>query len=151
MNKEPDFTFTVDGLPATQGSKVFVDRHYCKDSCARLEPWRKQVGVMARLACPWHVPLGGRRFDLGFVFVLPRPAAHFGTGRNRWILKESAPSDPIVVPDLIKMARAVEDAMSGIVYRDDCQVCDYRVLRERYAMVGEVAHVEVYVWAGWSS
>jgi hypothetical protein len=144
--KEPDFRFYVEGLPATQGSKQFVDRHYCRDSCKRLEPWRKQVGVMARLGCPWHVPIAERRFDLGMVFVLPRPAGHFGTGRNRWILKESAPKDPIVVPDLIKMARAVEDAMSGIVYKDDCQVCEYREFRKRYAMVGEKMGVEVSVW-----
>ncbi len=103
------FWFFVPGLPATQGSKQFVDRHYCRDSCKRLEPWRKQVGILARAACPWSMRvLTPERIELGMEFILPRPAGHFGKGRNQWILKQSAPSDPVVKPDLIKMARAVD-------------------------------------------
>ena len=38
-------------------------------------------------------------------------------------LKPSAPAHHIKTPDLIKLARAVEDAMKGIIYQDDSQVC----------------------------
>jgi len=80
------------------------------------------------------------------VFVLNRPKAHYGTGKNARMLKPSAPTEPTVKPDLIKMARAVEDAMSGIVYKDDSQVCKYRNLEKRYALDGEVEGVYVTVY-----
>ena len=42
---------------------------------------------------------------------------------------------------MLKLARAVEDAMSGVVYRDDAQVVT-EVLRKRY---GEPARAEVAI------
>ena len=138
--------YFVAGLPATQGSKQFVTRYYARDSCKRLPEWRKEVSMAARQAYRGDI-IEGRQVTLGMTFVLPRPKSHFGTGRNQWIMKQTAPSAPIVKPDLIKMARAVEDSMSGVIYKDDSQVCEYRKLKKRYASVGEPigVHVDVYV------
>jgi len=137
--------FFVEGLPATQGSKQFVTRCYARDSCKRLPQWRKAVSVMARQAYKGE-PVKGDAIHAGFEFVLPRPKFHFGTGRNQLILKANAPRNPITKPDLIKMARAVEDSMSGIVYHDDSQVCSYAFLRKRYAEIGEPIGVLVHVF-----
>jgi crossover junction endodeoxyribonuclease RusA len=138
--------FFVEGLPATQGSKQFVTRYYARDSCRRLPEWRRAVATSARIAYKGE-PVKGDAVHLRFEFMLPRPKSHFGTGRNQWILKPDAPSNPIVKPDLIKMARAVEDSMSSIVYHDDSQVCSYVFLCKRYAQVGEAigVFVDVYV------
>lgn len=61
--------------------------------------------------------------ELILVFYRVRPASHFGSGRNAKILKPSAPRLPTPTPDVTKLVRAVEDAMKGIIYKDDSQVC----------------------------
>jgi Holliday junction resolvase RusA-like endonuclease len=74
---------------------------------------------------------------LEFVFFRPRPAAHFG----RRGLRPSAPEFPTTRPDVLKLARAVKDALTGVVWRDDAQVVDER-LAKRFE---EPARVEVRV------
>ena len=64
-----------------------------------------------------------------------RPKGHFG---KRGLLP-SAPIAPIVKPDLLKLARAVEDALSGLVYKDDAQIVR-EILDKHY---GEPARVEI--------
>ena len=49
------------------------------------------------------------------------------------------PPFPTARPDLLKLARAVEDAIQSVVYRNDSQIVD-EVLHKRY---GEPARVEV--------
>ena len=65
-------------------------------------------------------------FSLSCIFRFQRPKSHFGTGRNAGKLKKSAPRCHVVKPDLSKLVRAVEDALTGIIWRDDSQVIDYR-------------------------
>jgi Holliday junction resolvase RusA-like endonuclease len=60
--------------------------------------------------------------QMRLMFFLPRPKGHFGTGKNSAKLKASAPLAPAVKPDLDKLVRAVLDALTGVVFRDDCQV-----------------------------
>jgi Holliday junction resolvase RusA-like endonuclease len=64
------------------------------------------------------------------------------------VLKASAPIAPPVKPDVLKLARAVEDAMSGIIYKDDAQIVTER-LCDRYGILPGVAiQVEEEVVAG---
>jgi len=56
-------------------------------------------------------------------FILPRPMNHFGTGRNAGRLKNSAPSWHTSRPDLENIEKAFLDALTGICWRDDSQVC----------------------------
>lgn len=59
------------------------------------------------------------------VFILPRPAGHFGSGRNAGQVKPSAPPFPVTKPDLDKLCRAVLDALTDAgVWRDDSQVAE---------------------------
>jgi len=69
---------------------------------------------------------------LTITFLLGRPKNHYGTGKNAGKLKSSAPPYPMVTPDLTKMVRAVEDALTGIIWRDDKQVAEQHT-RKRYA------------------
>ncbi len=121
----------VPGLPATQGSKRHVGRGIMVDSCKRLAPWRNLVAFTAaantvgRPACDTAVAVQ-------VTFYLPRPASHYGTGRNAGVLRATAPAYPLGKPDTSKMFRAVEDAMSGVVYTDDCRVVEIRAAK-RYA------------------
>jgi Holliday junction resolvase RusA-like endonuclease len=79
---------------------------------------------------------------LEITFVKPRPASHYGTGKNRGVLKASAPLYPATRPDALKLARGVEDALSGVLYRDDAQIVTEYLLK-RY---GEPARCEIRVW-----
>lgn len=74
------------------------------------------------------VPL---RCDL--TFYLPRPAGHYGTGKNAGVVKASAPTRPTGKPDRDNLDKAVCDAITASgLWADDSQVTDGRI-RKRYA------------------
>jgi crossover junction endodeoxyribonuclease RusA len=82
--------------------------------------WRGQVqaAVAALEVEPFVGPV-----ELRLGFDLPRPAGHFGTGRNAGVLKPSAPAHPAVMPDLDKLVRCVCDAITdAALWKDDSQV-----------------------------
>jgi len=136
--------FTVVGVPQPQGSKTTVTRKgrrpVVREDNPLTGPWRSTVGARAQAA------MNGRQLRAGplrlrAVFVFPRPAGHFGTGRNAGKLKPSAPLYCRTRPDVDKLLRAVGDALTGIVFRDDAQL----VIVEAEKHYGEppCAHVVV--------
>lgn len=137
--------FTVYGVAAPAGSKTRAssgDKVWTRDSSKRSYPWKRDVKQVAGEAMEGRELLAGPLF-MGLVFYRPRSKTHFGTGRNLGVLKESAPTYPLTKPDLLKTARAIEDALTGVVYRDDAQIVVER-LEKRF---GEPARVEVHVCA----
>lgn len=71
---------------------------------------------------------------LSVVFVFARPKNHFRTNGE---LKPSAPKHCTGrIGDVSKLIRAVEDAMTGIVYNDDAQIISLIATR-RYATATE--------------
>lgn len=124
--------FTVPGKPATAGSKrayVYYPKEGGRPKAAVTPDNLRQVPFMAAVAHAAdlamreaeHTLVSGAMKLIVTVGVL-RPRNHFRTGKNAALLKESAPKHPISRPDSLKICRAVEDAMSGIVYRDDSQI-----------------------------
>jgi Holliday junction resolvase RusA-like endonuclease len=60
-----------------------------------------------------------------FNFQLLRPKGHYKTGKNAGNVKDSfINAMPTVKPDLTKLIRSTEDALSGILFRDDCQIVE---------------------------
>ena len=118
--------FFIPGLPAPGGSKkafVFNGRARLVDAGKNNKSWKQDVKVFAAKAMsgrePFKCPL---RVEM--CFYSPRPQAHFGTGKNVGTLKASAPRHITKKPDVLKLARSTEDAMTGVVYHDDAQtVC----------------------------
>jgi len=92
-----------------------------KEDNPRLKSWRYDVGMAAQEVFG-DKPLITGPVRLGITFYLQRPKAHYRTGKNKHLLKDSAPSFPIVMPDLTKMLRAAEDALKGVIWKDDSQV-----------------------------
>jgi len=86
-------------------------------------------------------PLLEGALRLTLTFYRLRAKSHFGTGRNAAVLKKSAPRSPITRPDTVKLTRAVEDALTGVVWLDDSQVTTH-LLRKRF---GENERVEVVI------
>ena len=79
------------------------------------------------------------------VFIIARPKGHFGTGKNANKLKSSAPDYPAVKPDSLKLARAVEDALNGIIYRDDSQICKHEIEKVYADQLNPVIGVRIFI------
>ena len=133
-------SFTVHGKAQPAGSKTAgvtkSGRTFVRDSARRSAPWKREVAQAAGEAMQGGPLLEGP-LRLGVVFAVPRPKGHYGARG----LKPSAPEHPTVRPDVTKLVRAVEDAMTGVVWRDDAQVV-WQVAWKEY---GEPAHCIVTV------
>jgi crossover junction endodeoxyribonuclease RusA len=110
--------FFVPGAAAPQGSKRHVGRGILVESSKQLGPWRERIALAAHnIVAESGLPLP---FDCAIVatfeFVLPRPKSCRKT-----------PPTPLHTkrPDLDKLIRAVSDALTNIVYRDDAQIVSY--------------------------
>jgi crossover junction endodeoxyribonuclease RusA len=133
--------FTVYCHPEPQGSsKAFVvaGKARITSDNKNLKPYRQTItctvldelnrrGIDTPVA-PKHEPV-----DLNLIFVLRRPA--------------SAPKRrkrPAVKPDLDKLIRATLDALTGVLFLDDGQVCSLSVMKE----YGEIERVEIDCYVG---
>jgi Holliday junction resolvase RusA-like endonuclease len=125
----------VHGIPVPQGSLRAFARNghaWATSDNPATRPWKAAVTAEAAqvversgLPCP---AFGREPVRVTVTFRLPRPKGHFGA---RGLLP-SAPTFPAAKPDLDKLARAVLDALTGIVWRDDAQVVELDVAK-RYA------------------
>lgn len=126
-------TFFVPGIPKTAGSKrgipiyrgkkgnkQFTGKVVVIEDCKKSADWRGDVIKFASEA--YSGPLITSAIWLRVNFLFSRPKNHFGTGKNKGTLKKSAPEHHLVKPDALKLMRAVEDALMGIIYKDDAQV-----------------------------
>lgn len=140
-------SFVVYGIAQPAGSKrAFVNRKTGRvqvtDAAKGSKPWQAEVraaaaGAMMGLERDW--PLWGMNgpLRLHIVIYVPRPKGHYGARGVR----PSAPAYPAVRPDLTKLLRGIEDALTGVVWRDDAQVVE-QTARKLY---GEPARAEVVI------
>lgn len=119
----------VRGTPAPQGSKSFkgmskAGRAILTESSKKVRPWRQDVKAAAEHLLALS---GGKPIDapvtVRMVFTLPKP--------------QSAPKRrrtyPMRTPDLSKLARSTEDALSDAgVWADDARVVEYSRLAKVY-------------------
>lgn len=117
----------VAGSPAPQGSKKYLGNGIMVESSKAVKPWRVDVAWAVRAHFP--TPLDGAvRLELEFVMPRPKSAP-----------KKSTPA-AVKRPDLDKLARAVLDAITGVVVADDSQVVEL-VASKRIAEIGEASGV----------
>lgn len=137
--------FTAIGKPQPAGSKRgFPIRRKngsigvaMSDDNPKAKGWQSIVADAAREAYQGELLRGPLVVRMHFYLV--RPKGHFGTGRNAGTVKESAPPYPAKKPDVLKLARGTEDALSGVVFADDAQI----VVEMLHKSWGEPARVEV--------
>lgn len=149
--------FQVRGVAGPQGSKTRLAHGAMVESSKRVAPWRQDVKTAAVLAIrdEWE-PVHRRDWQpldepvcLDVEFRFRRPAGHYGTGRNRFTLKESAPDYPTGrgFGDLDKLARSTADALvaAGVI-TDDALIVTLnarkRYLHDRGQTPGAVITVE---------
>jgi Holliday junction resolvase RusA-like endonuclease len=124
--------FFVPGKPEPAGSKkAFLpkggSRPVVVDDNAKSKPWKVACAWAGQAAMTGPLLAGPVRLELDFVRA--RPKAHTkpdGTVRDRYVA-----AWPTTKPDVLKLARAVEDALSGVVWQDDAQIV-VELLVKRY-------------------
>lgn len=118
--------FVVPGVPATGGSKRYLGqrngRAIIVDNDKRNRSWRDAVACEAARAMKGRAPLVGA-VRVCINFSMPRPKSHYSSAKQGEKLKPSAPEHHSKRPDIDKLSRAVMDALTGVVWRDDAQVC----------------------------
>ena len=121
-------------IPAPQGSKRHVGNGVMIEDCAKVKPWRNLVAEAAVQAGAYPL-MGPISFDAEFIF--PRPKSHYRTGSLSDQLRADAPYLHSVKPDVSKLQRSTEDALSGIAFQDDARIAQAS-LTKRYADEGEL-------------
>jgi Holliday junction resolvase RusA-like endonuclease len=129
----PTLVIVVYGETAPAGSKRIVPvgkkggptSYRSIDANPRTQPWKEKVAREAGLAMQDRPLLRGP-LEVQFTFYRRRPKGHFGT---RGLLP-SAPAFPTVKPDALKLARGVEDALTGVCWNDDAQICRELLIKE---------------------
>lgn len=133
-------TFFVHGKAEPGGSKRgFINpktkRVIITDANKDVKSWRNDVAIAGKAA--WgDTPPTSEPLRLYVNFRRQRPKGHYGTGKNSGILKASAPEYPTTRPDQTKLLRAVEDALTGIIWLDDSQIV-IQVARKTWADNGQ--------------
>lgn len=129
------FSFFVPGIPAPGGSKKFVGfgkttgRAIVIDAGGeRTKNWRSTVAQMS-IGAMIDKPRCAGPLRVSLTFYVPRPKGHF---RKNGTLHPRAPEFPQTKPDVLKLARSTEDAMTGLVYTDDAQTVTLLAMK-RYA------------------
>ncbi len=130
--------FFVPGIPTPQGNlKPYTFKR--KDGKVRaamtegtkgIKSWRMDVAVKAIQESRNGLNKVNDKdaaVNMQIEFIMPRPASV--TKRRR---------HPCVKPDLSKLVRAIEDALTGILYRDDAQICSLLVSK-RYQTASDPA------------
>lgn len=117
--------FTVAGRPQTKGSGrgiPFIRRHGPKagrlgvrvtNDNPKTASWENQVRHEAQQVRPRPGPWSECPVRLRVVFGLVKPKS--------WA--KTQPDWPYRRPDLDKLLRVIQDAMTGVIYVDDAQVC----------------------------
>jgi len=116
----------VSSTPATAGSKrAFhskkTGKTWITDDCTRGKEWRATVRAAAERQRITRELYAGPLM-LHVQFWLQRPKSHYRTGKFSEMLKLGAPKWPTKKPDATKLLRAIEDALTGVLWVDDAQI-----------------------------
>jgi len=121
-------TFHVHDRPAPQGSKRVFRNGGMVEMSPGLGNWRAAVVSAALVA---KADIGAKAIifakpmplRLSITFHFKRPKSHYRTGKFQDQLRDDAPHYMAQMPDLSKLIRATEDAITqAAVWTDDAQV-----------------------------
>lgn len=116
MQPNEHISFVVKGEPIAMPRPRFANGRAYNDKGHAVQAWKQQVNLACRLAFAGLEPMQGPVM-LSVTFIMPRPKkmcrAHAPAGRVYHTSK----------PDTDNLIKAVKDAMTGVAYDDDAQVC----------------------------
>lgn len=139
-------SFFISGHPMPAGSKKYIGQNK-KTGRALVVDQSGAKGKKWREICQ----LTGKKNYQGELITAPillktrihlsRPQGHYG---KRGI-KPSSPIWPTVKPDLLKLMRSIEDALTGIIWKDDSQIVREEITK-RYSDVPENEGCRIWVY-----
>lgn len=145
----------IEGTPAKQGSKRLVphvklmEKHgvtvflggekwlrvrdipkytLVLDADTKNKAWREKVAENFTLLSGLKQPIE-EAVVLQATFYRPRPKSHY-TKTGRLSAEGVRNPEPVTRPDSIKMMRSVEDALSGVAWKDDSYICHHSITKE---------------------
>lgn len=121
-------SFVVEDRPAPQGSKRSYGNGRMVEQSKYVKSWREavrqsailrkdQIGADDGLVFGPGVPV-----DLMIRFYHRRPKSHYRTGQYSTELRPGIPDYVAKTPDLSKLIRSTEDALTRVIWHDDAQV-----------------------------
>jgi Holliday junction resolvase RusA-like endonuclease len=117
---------------------IFRQRH----ANSHTKPWMERVANQA--AAAWgNRPLLDGAVWVEILSLEPRPKSHYRTGRFSHLLRPDAPAYPhrTQTGDSDKLRRAVQDALTGVVYLDDKLVVDGADRKDYFSHACCIIHV----------
>lgn len=131
-------TLEIYGKPEPRGSKrAFImptkdGRMSARivDANKRSGPWMNDVARIAAAEIARRgisAPAFTGPVAIWVTFVMPRPSSHF---RANGSVKPTAPELHVCRPDATKLLRGLEDALKGIMWRDDSQVAGQIAMKQ---------------------
>jgi Holliday junction resolvase RusA-like endonuclease len=135
-------SFFVPGVPKPGGSKTAfynkkLGRAMIVDACKGNKDWKTAVKFAAAEAMQGEELFAGP-VEVRMQFFMPRIKAHY---TPKGALRPAAPLYHTGKPDVLKLARSTEDAMTGVVWRDDSS--NVAVRFEKYYDEKPGAHITV--------
>lgn len=112
--------FRVVGRPAPQGSKKPTGNGGFMEASKYVDAWRNDVRAAA-MAHFGEALIDGPVFTM-LAFLFNRPKCHYVSSNTDKPLKADAPFWHTSSPDIDKLERATNDAMTGVIWVDDRQV-----------------------------
>ena len=128
----PAISFRVYGQPRPGGSKKGffnkgLGRVQIVDASKHVKTWKGEVKDAAidnapeqLLDCPLRVVV---------TFFMPRPKAHYRTGKYAGELKDTAPYFHTKMPDALKLMRGTEDSLTGLIWKDDSLIYEEMITK----------------------
>jgi len=131
-------TVFVPGEPQPKGStRAFVNKRTGRANVtndnADTKPWQATVASFVRDNIGSAIPIPEGQVWIGLEFVMPRRKAE---------PKRVTPAHTRK-PDVDKLARAILDSLTGLIYADDAQVVGFTRLFKRTAEIGEQPGVHI--------
>jgi len=100
--------------------------------------YKNQIKEMARMVAPAEPVEGALRVTMSFYLAMPK-----AFGKRKQDLAIQGQVRPFKRPDLSNYIKAVEDALDGIIWRDDGQIVEYGPRTGKY--FSEFPRIEVMV------
>lgn len=123
-----EINFVVMGNPKAQSRPRFFRRGNFVGTYDKDKQDKKDFAAIASYNAP-REPLGCPVI-VCIDFWLKRPKSHYGTGRNSDKLKPSSPGQHIKKPDVDNLGKLAVDALTGLFWKDDCQIVNLDVTKQ---------------------
>jgi len=116
---------TVEGSPvALKRHKHLRNGHTYDPSKADKRYFLASVLNMAPKS-PQYGPI-----SMTLEFYVKRPKSHYRTGKYSHILKDNAPTWHTSRADIDNYVKLVLDALNGVFYKDDSQICHLKTIKK---------------------